>query len=469
MKRNPVPNVVLDPVRESLISSSGALLLRESIRVAGLDRGLSAALAPWRSTRAHHDPGKVLLDVATAVALGGDCLADLAAVRAQPTIFGPVASDPTVSRLFAALAGDVDAAVTAIRQARAAARSAVWARRRPLAGTAGTRTGGQVIVDIDATLVGAHSDKENAEPTFKRGFGFAPMCSFVDHGAHGTGEALAIDLRPGKASPWNSADHLEALDNALAQLPEHERGQVLVRADTGACSKVFLHKITDLGLEYSIGFQAQDTVKTAIEAIPEQAWRAALDGDGEPRDGAQVAELTAWMPAPVTQNRSSRPGPKNWPAAMRVIARRERPHPGAQLRLTDHNGWRITCFATNTKGPGWTMAALEVRHRQRARCEGRIRGLKDTGLRNLPFHGYAQNRIWLEIVALAADLLAWTQTLAFDETEPARRWEPKRLRFRILAVAGRIIHTGRRRRLRLPRDWPWNRIIDTGWANLRTA
>ena len=466
MKRSRVPNLVLDPARESLISSSGALLVKEAIRVASLERGLSEALAAWRPTRAEHDPGKVLLDLATAVALGGDCLADIAAVRAQPSIFGSVASDPTVSRLFAALAGDVDAAVAAIRQARGDARAAVWARRRPLAGQPGDRHGGQVIVDIDATLVTAHSDKEGAEPTFKRGFGFAPMCAFVDHGQQGTGETLGIDLRPGKASPWNSADHAATLDAALVQLPEHERAQVLVRADTGACSKVFLHKITDAALEYSIGFQAQDTVKAAIETIPEQAWRAAVDGDGEPRDGAQVAELTAWMPTPT---RSSRPGPRDWPAGMRVIARRERPHPGAQLRLTDHNGWRITCFATNTKGPGWTLAALEVRHRQRARCEDRIRGLKDTGLRNLPFHGYAQNRIWVEVVALAADLLAWMQTLAFEQHEPARRWEPKRLRFRLLAVAGRIVRTGRRRRLRLPRDWPWNHLIDTGWHTLRTA
>jgi hypothetical protein len=330
-----------------------------------------------------------------------------------------------------------------------------------------------VIVDIDATLVTAHSDKEGAEPTFKRGFGFAPMCTFVDHGEHGTGEPLALDLRPGTASPWNKDDHVTTFDAALAQLPVDERGQVLVRADTGACSKLFLHHITDLGLEYSIGFQAQDTVKAAIEAIPEQAWRAAVDGDGEPREGAQVAELTAWMPAPHSQHRSARPGPKDWPSGMRVIARRERPHPGAQLRLTDHNGWRITCFATNTpkskKGPGWTLAALELRHRQRARCEDRIRALKDTGLRNLPFHDYAKNRLWLEVVALAADLIAWTQTLAFDKSEPARRWEPKRLRFRILAVAGRIIRTGRRRHLRLPRDWPWNHLIDTGWHTLRTA
>ena len=469
MKRNPAPSIVLDHARESLISSSGALLLWESIRVAGLDRGLSAALAPWRPAGARHDPGKILLDVATAVALGGDCLADIAAVRAQPTIFGLVASDPTVSRLFTTLAGDVDEAVAAIRQVRAEARARVWSRRRPLAGDRGNRHGGQVIVDIDATLVTAHSDKEHAEPTFKRGYGFAPMCAFIDHGQHGTGETLGIDLRPGKASPWNSADHRAALDNALVQLPEQERSQVLVRADTGACSKVFLHRITDLGLEYSIGFQAQDTVKAAIETIPEQAWRAALDSDGEPREGAQVAELTAWMPTPVTQNRASRPGPKHWPEGMRVIARRERPHPGAQLRLTDHNGWRITCFATNTRGPGWTLTTLEVRHRQRARCEDRIRGLKDTGLRNLPFHGYAQNRLWLEVIALAADLLAWTQTLAFNEREPARRWEPKRIRFRILAVAGLIIRSGRRRKLRLPRDWPWNHLIDTGWTTLRTT
>ena len=466
MKRSRVPNLVLDPARESLISSSGALLLKETSRVTGLEHGLSRALSPWRSARASHDPGKVLLDVALAVALGGDCLADVAAVRSQPQVFGAVASDPTVSRVFAALATDVDDTVAAIRNMRANARAAAWARRRPLAGIPGKRAGGQVIVDIDATLVTAHSDKEGAEPTFKRGFGFAPMCAFVDHGKHGTGETLAIDLRPGKASPWNSADHLTTLDAALAQLPEHERTQVLVRADTGACSKVFLHRITDARLEYSIGFQAQDTVKAAIEAIPEQAWRAAVDGDGEAREGAQVAELTAWMPVPA---RSSRPGPKDWPTAMRVIARRERPHPGAQLRLTDHNGWRITCFATNTKGPGWTVAALEVRHRQRARCEDRIRNLKDTGLRNLPFHDYAKNRIWAEVVALAADLLAWMQTLAFDATDPARRWEPKRLRFRILTVAGRIIHSGRRRRLRLPHDWPWNQLIDTGWATLRTT
>ena len=467
MKRSPVVRVVVDPVRESLVSSAGGVLLRQTIGVCGVERMLSSALRPWRGSRARHDPA--LIDVATAVALGGDSLADVAAVRAQPEVFGLVASDPTVSRLITALAADIDASLPAIRAARARGRAAVWARRRPLSGRAGCRDGGQVIVDIDATLVGAHSDKQGAEATFNNTFGFAPMCAFVDHGEHGTGEALVLDLRPGSASPHDSADHITTLDAALMQLPAAERGQVLVRADTCACSKALLHHLTDARLEYSIRFPALETVKAAIEAIPPQAWRAALDSDGNPREGAQVAELTTWMPIPTTPTRSpARFGPQHWPAGMRVIARRERPHPGAQLRLTDHDGWRITCFATNTRGPRWTLPALELRHRLRARAEDRIRDLKDTGMRNLPFHGYAHNQIWLEIIAPAADLLTWTQTLAFDKHEPARRWEPKRLRLRILAVAGRIITTGRRRRLRLPRGWPWNHLIDTGCAALQT-
>lgn len=450
MKRNPAAGLVLDSVRESLVSSAGGVLLQRTAGLSGLDRAVSAALAPWRSERASHDPGKVLLDLATAVALGGDCAADIAVVRAQPEVFGPVASDPTVSRLITGLAADADAAIEAIRAARAAARERVWARRRPVPGQAGN----QVVIDLDATLVTAHSEKEQAAPTFKRGFGFHPLFAFVDHGEAGSGETLAGMLRTGSAGANTAADHIAVLDAALAQLPEHERGQVLVRTDTGGGVKAFLHHITDLGLHYSVGFYGMPPVVEALGKLPRQAWRSAIDGDGNPREGAQVAELTAWLPETLL----------GWPKGMRVIARRERPHPGAQLRLTDEDGWRITCFATNTKG--WRLADLEVRHRQRARAEDRIRNLKDTGLRNLPFHGFAQNQIWLEIIALAADLLVWTQTLAWHE-HPARRWEPKRLRFRLLSVAGRITRSGRRQRLRLPRHWPWNDLLDSGWAALQ--
>jgi hypothetical protein len=450
VKRNPAAGLVLDCVRESLVSSAGGVLLARTLRLSQLDRALSAALVPWRSQRALHDPGKVLLDLAMAVALGGDCAADIAVVRAQPEVFGPVASDPTVSRLVAALAADVDAATEAIRSARAAARDRVWARRRPVPG----RPGAQVTIDLDATLVTAHSEKEHAAPTFKRGFGFHPLLAFADHGEAGSGETLAGMLRTGSAGANTAGDHITVLDQALAQLPAHERGRVLVRTDTGGGVKQFLHHITDLGLEYSVGFYGMPPVVEALSKVPRQAWRTAIDSDGHPREGAQVAELTGWLPETLT----------GWPKGMRVIARRERPHPGAQLRLTDEDGWRITCFATNTKG--WRLADLEVRHRQRARAEDRIRNLKDTGLRNLPFHGFAQNQIWLEIVALAADLLVWTQTLAWHD-HPARRWEPKRLRLRLLSVAARITRSGRRRRLRLPRGWPWNNLLDTGWAALQ--
>lgn len=441
---------MVESTRESLVSSAGGVLLRQTLRCSGLEKSMSAALAPWRAPRSVHDPAKVLCDLVTAVALGGDCAADIAVVRAQPDLFGAVASDATVSRLVATLAGDAEAALAAIRAARAAARARVWQRRRPLAGS----VGGQVTVDLDATLVTAHSDKERAAATFKYGYGFHPMLAFVDHGEAGSGEVLAGLLRPGSAGSNNAADHIRVLDAALAQLPPAERAQVLVRTDTGGGVKDFLHHITNLGLQYSVGFYGMPPIVKALARVPAQAWRAALDGDRSPREGAQVVELTRYLPDTL----------HGWPPGMRIIARRERPHPGAQLRLTDANGWRVTCFATNTRG--WSIPDLEVRHRQRARAEDRIRNLKDTGLRNLPFHGFDHNQIWLEIAALAADLLVWTQALAFTNSE-ARRWEPKRLRLRLLAVAGRIICSGRRRRLRLPRDWPWNHLIQTGWAALQ--
>jgi hypothetical protein len=421
---------------ESLISSAGAAMLLQTAAVSGLTNGLSTSLAAWSAPRSRHDPGKTVLDVAVAIALGGDCLADLAVIRAQPELFGSVASDPTVSRLIDALAECPEQAITAIRCARAAARARAWSHRCPLSPE------GPVVVDIDATLVGAHSEKEGASPNFKRGFGFHPLLAFVDHGGGGSGEPLVATLRPGKANANDAGDQIAVLDAALAQLPEHVRSQVLVRGDTGSGVQALVHHVHDLGLEYSVGVYGRQPVLDALDALPRQAWKAALDAGGNLREGAQVAELTRWLPDTFV----------GWPDGMRVIARRERPHPGAQLRITDHRGWRITLFATNTTGG--RIADLEVRHRLRARAEDRIRALKDTGLTNLPLQAFAKNQIWLELVQLAAELLTWTQTLAWHD-KPARRWEPKRLRLRLLAVAGRVITTGRRRILRLCQRWPW--------------
>lgn len=434
---------------ESLLSSAGGSLLLETAELVGLPRLLSQALAPWRAPRARHDPGKVLLDLAVAVALGGDCLSDVAVVRSQPDLFGHVASDPTVSRLIATLAEDVEPALAAIRQARAKARARAW-ELAPV-----TEPGGWLIVDLDATLVDAHSEKEGAQPTFKRGFGHAPLLAFADHGLGGTGECLAGLLRPGKSTANDADDHVTVLTDALAQLPAQLRDRVVVRGDSGAGTHQFVTHLTGLGLRYSVGLTGWPTILDALENVPRQAWKAALDPDGFPREGAQVAELTRYVPVAT--------GRRRWPADMRVIARRERPHPGAQLRITDRDGWRITVFATNQSG---RIADLEVQHRLRARAEDRIRNLKDTGLRNLPLQGFAQNQIWLELVALASDLLAWTQRLALTATA-AVTWEPKRLRLRVLNIAGRVIRSGRREWLRLPRGWPWNDIVIAGHDRLR--
>ena len=339
------------------------------------------------------------------------------------------------------------AAIAAIRRARASARAAVWQLSSPVPAA------GEVVVDLDATLIGAHSEKENATPNFKRGFGFHPMMAFVDHGAGGTGEPLAAMLRPGRANAGDAADQIAVLDAALTQLPEAVRSPVLVRGDTGSGVKDFLWHIHHLGLSYSVGVYGRQPVLDALAALPRQAWRQALDADGRPRDGAQVAELTRWLPASFV----------GWPPGMRVIARRERPHPGAQLRITDAHGWRITMFATNTTGG--RLADLEVRHRLRARAEDRIRTLKDTGLTNLPLQAFGKNEIWLELAALAYELLTWTQLLAWPD-HPARSWEPKRLRLRLLSVAARLITTGRRHILRLSRRWPWSELLITGQRNL---
>jgi hypothetical protein len=433
-----------------LVSQAGAVLVWETLRVTGLGRDLSAALQPWRAPRAVHDPGKIVADLAAALALGGDCLADIAVLREQPDLAGPVASDPVVSRLVRALAGDLPRALAAIRAVRAAARERAWALAAEAAPGA---DGGLVTVDLDATIVIAHSEKEQACPTWKKTFGHHPMTAWADHGETGNGEPLAIVLRPGNAGSNTAADHIEAARLAIAQLPRHLRRKVLVRADSGGGTHQFLTWLTARSrrLHYSVGMTITEAMQEAIGTVPADAWTPAYDGDGKVRTGAWVADITGLLEL------------DGWPAGMRVIVRKERPHPGAQLRFTDIDGHRFTAFATDTsKGQ---LADLELRHRRRARCEDRIRNAKDTGLRNLPLKGFAQNQVWCEIVALACELLAWTQMLALPGA--ARCWEPKRLRLRIFAVAGRLARSARRLRLRLAGNWPWAADITAAAARLQ--
>jgi Transposase DDE domain group 1 len=279
------------------------------------------------------------------------------------------------------------------------------------------------------------------------------MTAWADHGDGGNGEPLAIVLRPGNAGSNTAADHIEAARLAVAQLPGHLRRKVLVRADSGGGTHEFLQWLTARSrrLHYSVGMTITEDIQAAVLKVPAAAWTPAYDGDGQVRDGAWVADITGLLDL------------SSWPAGMRVIVRKERPHPGAQLRFTDIDGHRFTCFATDAKRG--QLAGLELRHRRRARCEDRIRCAKDTGLRNLPLKGFAQNQVWCEIVALACELLAWAQMLALAGA--ASRWEPKRLRLRLFSAAGRLARSGRRLRLRLAESWPWTREITAAITRLQ--
>lgn len=229
----------------------------ESVRKVGLDQAISAALAPWRKPRVVHDPGKVLLDIALTVALDGDCLADIARLRAEAAVFGPVASDPTVSRLIDTLAASDEKAPDAVRRARSEVRSRVWS----LVGGHAPDTGGEVTIDMDGVLVVAHSDKQDAAPTWKKTYGHHPLMGFVDHG-------------------------------------------------------------------------------------PATAWTPVIETDGGVRDGAWVAELADGRPK-----------------GMRLIVRKERPHPGAQLRITDADGMRIDDQVVGASGEGHVCVDAEPSYR----------------------------------------------------------------------------------------------------------
>jgi Transposase DDE domain group 1 len=246
-------------------------------------------------------------------------------------------------------------------------------------------------------------------------------------------------LRPGNADSNTASDHIEATRLSLAQLPRHLRRKVLVRVDSAGGTHGFLDWLTARSrrLHYSAGMTITDDMQAATGTVPASAWTPAYDGDGQVRDGAWVADITGLLDL------------SSWPAGMRVIVRKEHPHPGAQLRFTDIDGHRFTASATDTRRG--QLADLELRHRRRPRCEDRIRCAKNTGLRNMPLKGYAQNQVWCEIVALACELLAWTQMLAL--AGPGRRWEPKRLRLRLFSTAGPLVRGSRRLR-RLPNDGP---------------
>ena len=434
-RESPIESVEVVADAVGLTSRAGTALVAGVADRVGLTAALSNALADVRERRSRHDPGRVVRDLALMLADGGDCLADLRSLRDQEALFGEVASDATAWRLLAALD---ERRLAALRGARAQARRGVWEQ-------AGAPE--RVILDLDGTLVTAHSEKEGATGTYKGGFGFHPLLCYEAT----TEEALAGLLRPGNAGFNTACDHIALLERSLAQLPPEVIGPgLLVRADRGGATHELVEHIVARGLGFSVGLDLTERVRTAILAVREAAWRPALAADGEARDGAWVAELALDLSA--------------WPEGTRAICRRERPHPGAQLSFSDANGYRFQVFLTNQQGS--RIARLEQLHRARAACEDRIRCGKESGLRNLPFRDFQANAAWLELVLIGQDLLRWTQWLLLADSELAR-CEPKRLRYRLLHVAGRLTRHARRLVLHLPRSWPWQRELLHAFERLR--
>lgn len=427
---------------KGVTSRAGTRLVADLADELGLTGTLSDAVASLRQRRSGHDPGRVLVDLALTLVDGGSCLSDLRVLRDQRRLFGEVASTSTASRVVAALDGD---RLAAVDRARAEARARAWE-----AGAAPER----VTLDVDATLVTAHSEKEGAAPTYKRGFGFHPIVCFCDE----TNEALAGILREGNAGSGTASDHVAVLDQALAQLPVKTRGkdpedgaEILVRADTAGASHDFVEAIVERGLEFSIGFPMTAEVATAAVSVPERAWVEAIGQDCEIREGAEVAEITDHLDL------------SSWPEGTRVIVRREDPHDGAQFTFTDLDGHRFQAFITNQTDTD--LAYLEARHRGHARVEDRIRDAKDTGLSKFPFEAFAQNQVWLTLALIACDLIAWFQTRCL-EGELAKA-EPRRLRYTLLHTAGRLATRGRRLHLRLQHDWPWAQELAAAFTRLQ--
>ncbi|MEV6742360.1 IS1380 family transposase [Streptomyces sp. NPDC051104] len=441
-----------------VVSHAGARLLADLADAAGLTAAFTDALRRLRPRGTGHDPGRIAVDLAVMLADGGEAIADLALLRDQGEVFGPVASTPTAWRL---LAGIDTAALAALRSARATAREAAWLQAAETRnGIPAARAGGRdltgLVLDIDATLVTCHSEKEQTAPTYKRGFGYHPMLCFLDN----TGEALAGLLRPGNAGANTAADHITVLDRALAQIPDaHRHGtDILIRTDSAGGAKAFLHHIRALrprGIRarFSVGHPVTEPVHRAIRALPEQVWHPALEQDGSLRKGAEVAELTGMVDL------------DGYPAGTRIIVRRERPHPGAQLSLFDlDEGMRHQVFLTDTPYGEGSVQQLEVRHRAHARVEDRIRCGKSTGFGRFPSRHFQINVAWLELALTAVDLLAWAQTLLL-EGELATA-EPKKLRYRLLHAAARLTRGQRRLHLRISATWPWRHELVNAFACL---
>lgn len=447
---------VVTTAGERLVTHAGAGMLAEIADMSGLRSELSGLFRAGGYRWRLHDPGVTLVRAAVGIA---DGFSNVSTVHgfcgSRPVIFEDPASRSTLARTVFAFGDDL--MTPRLDRALGRVRTNVWDK----AGYAPA----SLTIDVDATLLDAHSDKEMAAPTFKKGFGFHPWGAWLDE----TREPLAMIFRAGNAGSNTAVDHCDVIMRSIDQLPAdyqagHQPGDdptlvnhpLLVRTDRAGATKEFLADLVSRNIEFSVGFSMNTGLRDRIEAVPDDAWIPAINTDATPRRGAQVVELAGFT------------GLDGWPAGARLICRREEPHDAATLSLFDQiHGLRHTLMLTNTVGRD--IADLELRHRQHARVEDRIRCWKTCGADRQPACDAPANEAWLNTSLLALTLISWTQLIGFDPHSELAKAEPATFRQRILHVAAQHATRGRRLWLHLDRDWPWSTDIANAYHRIRQA
>lgn len=427
--------VVVTADGDGVVSHAGSALLVGLADKLGLTAALSDAMEPTRQRVSAHDPGVVLRDLAVMLADGATGLSGLGALRDQEALFGQVASDSTAYRVIDSID---QSGLERLRGAVSVARERAWAL-----GAAPK----QVVMDFDATLLEAFSRKQGAAGTFKKGFGHHPLLCYLD----GSREALAGVLRDGNAGSNTAADHMTVGDLALAQLPAAALdGEIVARVDGAGATHEFTQWCRDARIAFSVGAAVTQDVLTEALIIDDRAWKHALLQDGSEDPDAFVCELTGRVKL------------TSWPTGSRLVCRSVRLAQGTQLGFGQTDGFRYEVFLTDLAGD---IRDRDLFQRGHARVEDRIRDAKDVGLRNLPFRSFANNEVWLLLVQLAQDLLAWSQALLL--TGDLARAEPATLRYRLWHTAAKLARHARRTHLRLDRHWPWATQLAAAFTRLQ--
>jgi len=453
---------------EGLVGHAGGILLRKLADQCGLTTALDAALT-LKGRKPQLGRGMVLVSTAIAIALGATAMADIAVMGQLGPVLGDAPSPSTVRRVLNMAAGRT---LTRIAQARARIRRHVWKQIEDSGGfpwieVAGKTLDKWLVIDMDATLITAHSDKEGARPTWKMGYGFHPLAAWCIN----TRECLAMLLRPGSDGSNTFTDHKEVLADALKQVPAGFRRRILVRVDGAGASHKLIEYLISLSTPrktvlFTCGWTILAADEQAIAALPASAWETGLCQDGGTEEDKDTAEVTHLM---------SRA--EDWPGGLRFIARRVKPsrrHKRNMTAFEKKTGWKYSITCTNIRDTGMDGVPgshhpqfIDAVQRDHATVEtGGVRTAKAMGLRNLPSKTWQVNVGWVIAANIAADLTAWSRLLGFRDDPELGNATPDTLRYRIWHLPARLVRHARKRILKISPDWPWNDAFITCWNRL---